>query len=169
MNEELLSMITGLFVGLGAVVLIAGVIRLRRDLAPVAIFAVCIALSELVTLAIGATWLDRFYVWPATAMVCFIGIVNFFLFGAVYKSVSLQILGLLNTQPGGRADKKLLVDVIAQPCVEQRMELLVEMGQVNKSAEQTYAPTLQGLKAVSHLHKLQRLLGIYKSGLYGKT
>lgn len=169
MSDELLSMLTGLFVGLGAVMLIAVVLRVRRDWAPVAVFAACIALSELVALAIGAVWLDRFYVWPATAVVGFIGIVNFFVFGAVYKSVSLQMLGLLNAQPGGRADKALLVNVIARPCVEQRMELLVEMGQVGKSSDQTYVPTPQGLKAVARLHRLQRLLGIYSSGLYGKT
>ena len=49
------------------------------------------------------------------------------------------------------------------------MELLVEMGQVGKSSDQTYVPTPQGLKAVARLHRLQRLLGIYSSGLYGKT
>ncbi len=162
-------MLIGLLVGLGAVVLVAVVMRLRRDWPPVAVFAVGIALSELVVLTVGGIWLDRFYVWLATAIVGFIGIANFFVFGAVYKSVSLQMLCLLNTLPGGRADKAQLVGLIVQPCVEQRMELLVEMKQVAKSPHQTYSLTLRGLKTVVRLRKLQGFLGICFSGLYNKT
>ena len=169
MNDELLSMLLGLIVGLGAIVLIAVVMRLRSNWAPVAVFAVGIALSELAALAIGLAMLDRFYVWPATAIVGFTGIVNFFIFGAVYKSVSLQMLCFLNTLPNGRADKAQLVSLIARPCVEQRMELLVEIGQVSKSPHQSYSPTPQGLKTVARLRRMQRFFGIYFSGLYGKT
>jgi hypothetical protein len=169
MSDELLSVLTGLVVALTNVVVTALVLRVRRNLAPVAVFAGCIAMSELVALAIGAVCIERFYFWTATSMVGFIGIANFFVFGAVYKSVSLQMLGLLHSQPSGRADKALLIDAIARPCVEQRMELLVEMGQVGKSAEDTYFPTPKGLKTVARLHRLQRQLGISSSGLYGKT
>jgi hypothetical protein len=169
MNDELLSMLLGLIVGLGAVVLIAVVMRIRRNWAPVAVFAAGIALSELAALTIGSAILDRFYVWPATAVVGFTGIVNFFIFGAVYKSVSLQMLCFLNTLPNGRGDKAQLVGMIVRPCVEQRMELLVEMMQVSKSPYQSYSPTPQGLKTVARFRRLQRFLGIYFSGLYGKT
>lgn len=169
MSHEFLSVLTGLFVALTNVLVIAVVLRVRRDWAPVAVFAGCIGMSELVALAIGAIWLEQFYVWQSTAMVGFIGIVNFFVFGAVYKSVSLQMLIFLNAQYGGRADKTLIVDLVVRPCVEQRMELLVDMRQVGKSAEDTYFSTSKGLQNVARLHRLQRQLGISMSGLYGKT
>ena len=169
MNEAWLSTVVGCVVGLGCVLLIAVALRLLPRTAPVAVFAGCIALSELVVIAIGALWFDSFYLWQASAMVGLIGLSNFFVFGAVYKSVSLEMLGVLNAQPGGRASKSLLVEVVARPCVEQRMELLVEMGQVSKTADASYTPTPTGLKTVARLKKIQRFFGIYSSGLYGKT
>lgn len=164
-----MSTLVGCAVGLGCVVLIAVALRLLPRTAPVVVFAACIALSELAVIAIGALWFSQFYVWQASAMVGLIGLSNFFVFGAVYKSVSLEMLGVLNAQPGGRASKSLLVDVVARPCVEQRMELLVEMGQASKAPDASYLPTPAGLKTVARLQKIQRFFGIYSSGLYGKT
>ena len=148
--------------------MIAAALRVRPDWTPVSVFVGGIAFSEGLAVVIGAMWLDRFYFWPATAIVGALGIANFFVFSAVYKSVSLQMLGVLNAQADCLADKTLLIEVVARPAVEERMELLVEMGLVTKSSDQTYSPTLKGRRTLDKLQKLQRLFGISRSGLYRK-
>lgn len=169
MTDPLMSIITGSLVSLSSIPLIAATLRVRPDWTPVSIFAGGIALSEGVAIAIGVVWLDQFHFWSASATVGAIGIANFFVFSAVYKSVSLQMLGFLNAQSGCCADKSLLVEAVARPAVEHRMELLLEMGLVTRGIDQTYAPTSKGRKTVERLQKLQRLFGISSSGLYRKT
>ena len=169
MTDQLFSIFVGVAASLISIMLIAVILRVRPNWAPVFVFALGIALSEVMSVSIGVLWLDQFYFWPATAAVGIIGIVNFFVFSAVYKSVSLQMLGILKEQVGNYVDKTILVEVVARPSVEERMELLVEMGLVVKSTDQMYLPTEKGLITVDRLRKLQRLFGIGGSGLYRQT
>jgi len=165
----MLSILAGTLVSFASIPLIAVMLRIRSDWTPVAVFAGGIALSEGVAIVIGAVWFDRFYFWPASAAVGAIGITNFFVFSAVYKSVSLQMLGILSAQKDCRANKNLLIEVVARPAVEERMELLVAMGLVAKAPDQTYSPTVEGLQTIARLQKLQQLFGINRSGLYRNT
>ena len=169
MDDPMLSMLVGVLVSLASIALIALTLRVRPGWTPVSVFAGGIALSEGVSILVGVVWLDRFYFWPATAVVGAIGITNFFIFSAVYKSVSLQMLGILTTQADCSADKSLLIEVVARPAVEERMDLLVAMGLVAKAADQTYLPTVEGRQTIARLQKLQQLLGIKQSGLYQRT
>lgn len=169
MDDSMLSILAGALVSLVSIPLIAVMLRIRPDWTPVSIFAGGIALSEGVAITIGVVWLDHFYFWPASAAVGAIGIANFFIFSAVYKSVSLQMLGILAAQEDCRADKSLLIEVVARPAVEDRMELLVTVGLVAKAPDQTYSPTLEGLRTIARLQKLQQLFGINHSGLYRNT
>lgn len=169
MADPLLSVLAGIVASVAAIILIAATLRVRPDWTPVYVFAGGIALAEGTAVAIGVAWLARFYFWPASAVVGALGIANFFVFSAVYKSVSLRMLGVLNAQAGCRADKKLLIDAVARPAVEQRMALLVVMGLAAEVADQTYAPTAAGRQTINRLQKLQRLFGISRSGLYRKT
>ena len=165
----MLSMLVGISVSLASIALIAVTLRVRPGWTPVSVFAGGIALSEGVTILVGVFGLDRFYVWPASAAVGAIGIANFFIFSAVYKSVSLQMLGILTAQADGCADKSLLIEAVARPAVEERMELLVAMGLVTKAVDQTYLPTSEGRQTIARLQKVQQLFGIKRSGLYQRT
>lgn len=169
MSEPMLSMVVGVLMSLAAIVLIATVLRVRPNWTPVSVFAGGIALSEGMAVAVGSIWLDRFYFWPTSAAVGAIGIANFFVFSAVYKSISLQMLGVLSARADSQATRNLLTEVVVRPAVEERMELLVEMGLVAKASDQTYIPTVAGLRTIRRLQKMQRLFGISCSGLYRKT
>lgn len=169
MGDPMLSMLVGVVASIASIVLIATVLRVRPNWTPVSVFVGGVALSEVAAVVIGVVWLDHFHFWPASAAVGAVGIANFFVFSAVYKSVSLQMLGVLTTQVECRTDKNLLVEAVARPAVEERMELLVEMGLVAKTPDQTYVPTAAGRQMIGRLQKLQRLFGISRSGLYRKT
>lgn len=169
MDNYIWSLLIGVLTSLISIVLISITLRICPDWTPVTVFMGGITLAAGLAVLIGSTILDQFHFWQALAAVCAVGIANFFLFSAVYKSVSLQMLGVLNTQTDRFADKGMLVEVVARPSVEKRMELLVEMGMVAKSPDQTYTPTEAGRRTIYRLQKLQRLFGINSSGLYSNT
>lgn len=168
MSDPLLSLLAGVVIGLCAVPLIALVLRLRPAWPPVYVFAAGIALSGLAAVLAGRTWIGSFHFWPALAAAGAIGIANFFVFSAVYKSISLRMLVLLASRSGCQADKGLLVDSIVRPAVSERMELLADMGMVAPQAGGTFSPTAKGRRTIARLQNLQRLFGISHSGLYRK-
>lgn len=169
MNSLLLSLCVGCAAGIASIAFIGLALRCFKRIAPVRMFVLGICLSEVVALGYGLLSWDVFHLWPATAAIVSIGIANFFVFSAVYKSVSIQMLLTLASQPDGVADKSVFVDRIVRPSVEGRMELLVEMGLVRKTGEDAYAPTQEGERFVARLAKVQRLFGVTVSGLYGRT
>ena len=167
MSDPLLSFVAGMVASVTAILLIAVVLRVRPTWPPVYVFASGIALSGLTAMLVGSAWLDRFHLWAALAAAGAIGIANFFTFSAVYKSISLRMLVLLASQPGGRTDKNVLVESIVRPAVTSRMDLLVEMGMA-EALGSTYAATAKGRRTITRLRSLQRLFGISRSGLYRK-
>lgn len=169
MSDMLISILTGFIVGLCWVLLVAILLRILPRIAPVLIFVLSILFSEIVLFFFGLMLFDRFYFWQASAIFGLIGVTNFFLYGAVYKSVSLEILTHLAAQPNRKICKQHLIEAVARPCVEQRMELIVELGLATKSNQGQYQLTLSGLEKVKQLNKIQNIFGIHESGLYGKT
>ena len=168
MSDPQLSLLAGVVTSLCAIPLIALVLRLRPALPPVYVFAAGIALSGALAVLAGRALIDRFQLWPAIAAAGAIGIANFFVFSAVYKSISLRMLVLLASSPGRQAPKVLLVDRVVRPAVSERMDLLVEMGMATQAPGGTYSPTLKGRRTIARLQKVQRLFGISRSGLYRK-
>jgi len=169
MSDMLISIITGFIVGLCCVLLIAILLRIFSQIAPVLIFLLSTLFSEIVLVFFGLILFDRFYFWQASAMLGLIGVTNFFLYGAVYKSVSLEMLTHLNAQRNHKISKQYLIEDVARPCVERRMELIVELGLATKSNQVQYQLTLSGLERVKQLNKIQNIFGIRQSGLYEKT
>lgn len=169
MNSQLYSLCIGCAASIASITCIGIALRCLRRIAPVLVFVLGIGLSEVAVIVYGILSKDVFPLWPATAAIVSIGITNFFIFSAVYKSVSIQMLLTLAAEPGGVADKSVFVDRIVRPSVEGRMELLVEMGLVRKTAEDAYAPTLDGERFVARFARVQRLFGVTVSGLYGRS
>ena len=168
-SDPLFSILVGLGAGLISIILVVIMLRIRPAWPPVYVFIVCISISEILCNVIGILLVDEFYFWPASAIVGVIGIVNFFAFSAVYKSVSLQMLTTLYTQASHRVDKSVLVEKIARPAVNERIELLVEMRLASKSPDLCYTITDKGLATVKRLHKIQRLFGLRNCGLYRRS
>jgi hypothetical protein len=169
MSDVLMSILVGLIIGSCCVVVVAIMLRILPRVAPVKLFIFCILFSEVMLILTGLIFFDHFYLWHASAMNGLIGITNFFVFGAVYKSVSLEMLNLIFSQPHHQASKDFLVDAIGRPCVRGRMELLVEMGWVTKDDEGNYQLSITGSKKVNQLSSVQKFFGIRQSGLYSKT
>jgi hypothetical protein len=169
MNEMLMSTLVGFIIGLCCVLLTVVMLRILPRAAPVKVFICCILFSEIAVVLIGSIYFNIFYLWYASAMIGLIGITNFFIFGAVYKSVSLEMLNLLFSQSNHKASEDFLVKVIGRPCVRGRMELLVEMGWVNKNDSGDYQLSIAGSKKIHQLRVVQKIFCIHQSGLYGRT
>ena len=169
MIDQLHSLIIGCLLGICCIVITCIALRVFLLIAPVKIFFTCIVFSELLLILIDVLFFNGIYIWHASAMIGLFGIINFFLFGAIYKSISLKLLGVLHANPCQCETVDFLVEVVGQTCVDQRMELLVQMGYVEKFDDGTYFPTTAGFKVGSRLKKIQMFFGVYKSGLYGVT
>ena len=150
----------------GSLPCVAVVMRLRPGWAPVSVCIAGMIVAEAATTALGAARIGAFDFWLATGAVGTIGMVHAFVFGFVYKSVSAQILAVVTDQPSCRAETTLILDKAVGPAVEERMQLLVDLGLVVRLPDGAYTPTADGQAAAARLKKVQGLFGIERSGLY---
>lgn len=105
--------------------------------------------------------------WIAVSVLYGGAVVFLFLFSAVYKSISLEVLCALNDA----RQHGLAIAVIAQkfvlPRFVERVELLIDHGLV-LSTKDGYSLTERGQRAARQLRAVQRFAGIKQSGLYGR-
>src|ERR1700743_502907 len=66
--------------------------RTGSPIAPVAILAIAAVVSHLASVLLGVMTVQQFQYWNAASLFSFGAILYVFAFGAVYKSVSLEIL-----------------------------------------------------------------------------
>jgi hypothetical protein len=113
--------------------------------------------------AAGATWVDGFKLWHAAALYGFLVMAYVFAFGAVYKSVSLNLLIEL-AAGGDQVPSSAIVERISQ-VFAGRADILLEMGHVRQLAAE-FTPTAAGIATARRVGVLQRLFAIEKAGLY---
>ncbi|MCQ8782844.1 hypothetical protein [Mangrovibrevibacter kandeliae] len=167
MTDPLVSVLCGVAGFLVAFAAVPLVLRLRRAVAPVLVHVGAALLGEAVALLLGLAFAERLLFWPASAVVGLGAVLNLFVFSAVYKSVSLQMLGLLAAEPGHAVTLDRLVEELGRPTVEGRMALLEEMGLVHRAPDGLRV-TAAGLANVRRLTAVQRLFAIARSGLYSQ-
>ncbi len=166
MNPALISFTGGLVTLAAYFILILAVLRIPGRVAPVTRQG----LLALVVHVIGTylTWClaPQATYWHGTALYMF-GVACFvFGFGAVYKSISLQILSRLAAAPNQTLDMGAIVERQVRPCFTQRMALLVGSG-LAESREPTFVVAPQGTTLANRITFVQRIFGVGESGLYG--
>ncbi len=169
MTESALSILIALLASVAVAGSVLLTLRYLPQITPVYVFAGGTLIGIGVATAIGAYFLNEFEFWTAGSLISLLGVCHLFVFSAVYKSVSLRMLGVLADQPGGRMHVAELVEQVARPSVEERMDVLVDMGLAEKDGDGLFHATAQGIRTDARLARLQHHFGIRSSGLYSNT
>jgi hypothetical protein len=161
---------TGLVVGLGCFGLHVAttLVWLRRSgrVSPVARHAVSALASHALVVGFAAIWAGQFDYWAAAAVSGFGAVVWLFAYSALYKSVSLRILGELHRSAGHALSLDAITARYVRPEFENRTGVLVRMGCV-REVEGRYEVTRKGRDVATRIAVVQWLFGIVASGMYG--
>jgi hypothetical protein len=143
--------------------------RAGSRIAPVAILAIAAIVSHVASILVGAMTVAHFQYWNA-ASVFGLGVMLYvFAFGAVYKSVSLEILLDLSRRPGAAAPLDDIVYRKVPEIFRGRTDILVEGGQVERSVELAgprFLVTASGRATALRIGALRRAFTIGDTGLY---
>lgn len=157
-------------IGVVAFVILAPAMQLiaRRaawPMPPVIILAFAAALSHVISALLGGMTVSQFQYWNAASIFSF-GVMSYvFAFGAVYKSVSLEILLALAKQPGHETSLSEIVEHQIPDIFRGRTGILVEAG-LAENIGSTFEATAAGRKLAGRITRLRRIYAIGDTGLY---
>jgi hypothetical protein len=166
--SNLLALEVGLLALAGHVVLTTILVRSLFYRSPVLLHVVSAA-AMVVVLAVILPVLfgrDARPFWIAVSALYGGAVVFLFLFSAVYKSISLEVLCALNLAPQHRLTLDAITEKLVLPRFVERIDLLISSGLVLRTND-GYFLTERGRRAARQLRGVQRFAGITQSGLYG--
>lgn len=132
---------------------------------PAVLLAIIAVIAHGLSVALGAANVVQFQYWNAASIFGF-GVMGYvFAFGAVYKSVSLEILLDVAQRPGHTAPLADIVDRLAPDIFRRRAEILVDGGQVERAGP-LFAVTTAGRTSAGRLARIRRAFAVGDSGLY---
>jgi hypothetical protein len=135
------------------------------SLAPVILLAIAAVVSHGLGVVLGILTVPQFQYWDAASIFAFCVMTYVFAFGAVYKSVSLEILlGLLN-RPERRASLSEVVERQVPHLFQGRAQILIDGGLVEQ-IDSRFTPSAAGRNTAGRIGWLRRIFGIGDTGLY---
>lgn len=160
-------------VGLAAVVvfaLLAPALQLMARarawaLGPVILLAIAAVVSHGFGVMLGIFAIPQFQYWNAASIFGFCVIAYVFAFGAVYKSVSLDILRGLVDRPDRRVPVLEIAERQVPDLFRGRIGNLVDGGLV-EPVDSHFRATAQGRNMAGRIGRLRRAFGIGDTGLY---
>ena len=161
-------MVTALAVGaagfLAYVASTAVVLRVAPGAAPSRAAVLVAIVVGVATFVVAAAMLPVVAVWPLVACYSFLSLVFLLAFGAIYKSISLRILGDLLGRPGRRDRyEAILARYIEDESYRTRLALLVSEGLARREAA-GFRLTARGERLGRAVSTVQRLFHIGASG-----
>lgn len=132
---------------------------------PVTLLAIAAVVSHGLGVMLGIFAVPRFQYWDAASIFGFCVMAYVFAFGAVYKSVSLDILLGLVDRPGRRAPLSEIVERQVPDLFQGRIGNLVEGGLV-EPVDSHYATTAAGRNLAGRVGWLRRAFDIGDTSLY---
>ena len=133
--------------------------------APVAILAFASLTAHAASSLLGVTLVHPFMYWNATAVFCF-GVMSYvYVFGAVYKSISLRILMDLTRRPARTIEFSDVSDRQIPAIFNERTAILIEGGLVDADGD-TFVPTPAGQRLAARIARVRRRFAIGDTGLY---
>ncbi|MDE2473149.1 MAG: hypothetical protein KGL35_31690 [Bradyrhizobium sp.] len=139
--------------------------RAGSSVAPVALLAIAAVMSHMICVALGAFSLQHFQYWNTASIFAFGVMLYVFAFGAVYKSVSLEILLDLAQRPERATSVSDIVDRKVPEIFRGRTDILVSGGQVERTGTR-FAVTATGHATATRIAMLRDIFGIGDTGLY---
>ncbi|MHC2618462.1 hypothetical protein ACVIW2_000494 [Bradyrhizobium huanghuaihaiense] len=135
------------------------------SLAPVIVLAITAVASHLLGVLLGILTVPQFRYWDAASIFGF-GVMGYvFAFGAVYKSVSLDILLGLAERPERTAPLSDVVERQVPALFRGRTGILMDGGLVEQ-VDSRFAVTAAGQIMAGRIGRLRRAFGIGDTGLY---
>jgi hypothetical protein len=132
---------------------------------PATLLALAAIIAHGLMVALGATRVAQFQYWNAASTFAF-GVMGYvFAFGAVYKSVSLEILLDVAQRPGHGAPHAEIVDRLVPDIFRRRADILVDGGQVERIGV-SFTITTKGRTSAGKLARIRRAFAVGDSGLY---
>jgi hypothetical protein len=132
---------------------------------PAVLLAITAVIAHALSVALGAANVVQFQYWDAASIFGF-GVMGYVLaFGAVYKSVSLEILLDLARRPELRAPLADIVERQVPEIFRARTDILVKGGQVERTGS-SFVITAPGLKLADRIARIRRAFAIGDTGLY---
>lgn len=134
-------------------------------LGPVPLLAIAAVVTHGLGLTFGIFVVPQFQYWDAASIFGFCVMGYVFAFGAVYKSVSLDILLRLVDRPGRRAPLSEITERQIPDLFRGRIGNLVEGGLV-EPVDSHFAATAPGRALAGRVGQLRRAFGIGDTSLY---
>lgn len=139
--------------------------RAAWPMSPVLILAAVAVLSHLAGVILGFACVSQFKYWNAASIFSFAVMGYIFAFGAVYKSVSLEILLDVAKRPEREVPLSDIVGRQVPGIFWGRVAILVDSGLVEQ-IDSKFTPTAAGRKLATRITRLRRAFAIGDTGLY---
>ena len=134
-------------------------------LGPVTLLAIAALASHGLGVALGIVAISQFQYWDAASIFAFCVMAYVFAFGAVYKSVSLDILLGVVGRPGRTAPLSDIIERQVPDLFQGRVGILVDGGLVER-VNSGFVATPAGQNTARHVARLRRAFGIGDTSLY---
>ena len=165
MTPPLLSMLLGVLGLTLHVLIIIVVVRLLPERAPVLIHFASAIVVEIGLIAAFLVMSQEIPFWHGSIVLGWGVIFLLFAFSAVYKSVSLTMLVLLNKTPEKCIGITQFSDALIQPVFADRIRVLEKMDYITET-NGTYNITTAGEQFVTRFGVVRRIFGISGDGFY---
>jgi Ca2+/Na+ antiporter len=139
--------------------------RAASSIPPVIILAIAAVISHGASVLLGVAAMPHLQYWNAASIFSFGAMLYVFAFGAVYKSVSLEILLDLGGRPNRQAPLADIVERHVPDIFRGRTDILVEGGQVERAGS-LFVVTVSGRKLADQIARIRRAFAIGDTGLY---
>ena len=165
----MMSFVFGI-VGVVAFVVLAPVMqwmarRAAPSVSPVIILAITALISHFASVVLGIAYVPQFQYWNAASVFSF-GVMSYiFAFGAVYKSVSLEILLDVAERPARQVPLSDIVERQVPGIFRGRTKILVDSGLAERT-DSSFVATAAGRKLAGRIARLRRAFAIGDTGLY---
>ncbi|MBH5368041.1 hypothetical protein [Bradyrhizobium glycinis] len=134
-------------------------------LGPVTLLAIAALVSHGLGVALGIVSVPQFRYWDAASIFAFCVMAYVFAFGAVYKSVSLEILLGIVERTGRTAPLSEIMERQVPGLFQGRISILVDRGLVER-ANSGFVATAAGRNLAGRVGRLRRAFGIGDTSLY---
>jgi len=148
------------------IIFVANLLRKTNLLSPMIIHFVSSGVNLVVLLILKDIGIPL-NLWLSISILTFGCASVLFLFGALYKSLSIRQL-LITNMNGGRISLDLLDSNVTQASFSERAELLCKLGLVGRIGN-GYAISEAGILLAQRIRTIRKILGITTNGLYGNN
>jgi hypothetical protein len=162
MNQELVSFAWG--VAFSSLHVIAVIISLKclKKVAPVLIHAASAFINFILLCVVNE--MAEVHFWIALTVLAFCASFYLFMYGAIYKSLTLRMLCAAHSR-GGSISVDELDSVVTLPTFELRITLLNEMGNV-AAVRDGYSLTSKGEKTANFFSRIRKIFRIETKAVY---